>query len=41
MWRVSVDGLPLTLVELDGTAVQPLDVSEPHTPEPEAFPTGL
>ena len=26
MWRVSVDGLPLTLVELDGTAVQPLDV---------------
>ena len=22
-------------------AVQPLDVSEPHTPEPEAFPTGL
>ena len=26
MFRVSVDGLPLTLVELDGTACEPLDV---------------
>ena len=26
MWTVSVDGMPLTLVELDGVAVQPLDV---------------
>jgi iron transport multicopper oxidase len=27
MWRVSVDGMPLTLVELDGTACAPLDVA--------------
>jgi FtsP/CotA-like multicopper oxidase with cupredoxin domain len=26
MWRVSVDGMPLILVELDGTAVEPMEV---------------
>jgi FtsP/CotA-like multicopper oxidase with cupredoxin domain len=26
MWKVSVDGMPLTLVELDGIAIEPMDV---------------